>query len=242
MRTIITKRNFLPLILFALSVVLCWCSLSYITSSWKLLFDDFYTFTSEYKGNFYETKAYNKFMAEFEALNITYAINLSLFSLILFFYIIIKNQKGSSILLGFLYLFLAWLIITNFEFNKIDTISTRDLGENFILILILFSPYLYFILFDTIIGVKIDIAENIISNKKNESNNSIEELHQLREKGIISSEQFSDKRTLVLREQIKTEFLVSNEYKTLLGLKDRGMFTKQEFDEKIEEIINKKLN
>ena len=128
--------------------------------------------------------------------------------------------------------------ITNFEFNKIDTISTRDLGENFILILILFSPYLYFILFDTIIGVKIDIAENIISNKKNESNNSIEELHQLREKGIISSEQFSDKRTLVLREQIKTEFLVSNEYKTLLGLKDRGMFTKQEFDEKIEEIIN----
>ena len=81
-----------------------------------------------------------------------------------------------------------------------------------------------------------------MDNKRQESKKSIEELMKLKQQEIISENQFSQKANQILKEQIKTEFFVTEEYKTLLNLKNKGMFTKQEFDEKIEEIVQKRMN
>ena len=110
------------------------------------------------------------------------------------------------------------------------------------MMLLLFSPYLFFTIRDTFIGKKEDITNIVLDDIRTESKKTIDDLLKLREQEIISPEQFSEKANNILKEQLKTEFLVTDEYKTLLSLKEKGMFTKQEFDEKIEEIVMRKLN
>ena len=242
MKTQIIKRDFFALILLLFTVFICYFILKNVTLEWKEVFDKFYAFTSQYEGNWYETKTYSFYEATFKDLNITYATTLSIFSFLLFIFIVLKNPEKIGLFLGILYLLFSWAIITDFNFTKIDIISSGDFKHNLYLMLALFSPYFYFIVTDTLIGDKIDITECIIETKNSETNQLIEELNILREQDIISTEQFEIKKTNILKEQFKTEFLITDEYKILLSLKEKGLFTTQEFNDKIEEVINKKLN
>jgi len=230
MKTIITKRNYLPLILFILSMVCCWYSLTVSTNEWKINFDKYYATEN------------NDLLEVAASINLAYAVNLIIFSVILLCYIIISAPKESKILFSVLFVVVAWAVITDFKFDQIDILSVGDFQNNLKYMVFLFSPYIYFIIRDTFIGKKVDITETIKDNKRQESKKSIEELMKLKQQEIISENQFSQKANQILKEQIKTEFFVTEEYKTLLNLKNKGMFTKQEFDEKIEEIVQKRMN
>lgn len=210
MKTTITRRNFIPLILLIISVIACYISLTNLTGNWKSLFDQFYEFTSQYKGNFYDTETYRIFDAKFKGLNLSYAITLAFFSLILFMYIFATNVKEFSIFFASLYLIFSWAIITNFKFDNIDVLSAGDYKNNLNMMLLLFSPYLYFTIRDTFIGKKEDITSIVLDEKRTESKKTIDDLLRLREQEIISPEQFSEKANNILKEQLKTEFLVTD--------------------------------
>lgn len=126
MKTTITRRNFIPLILLIISILACYISLTNLTGNWKSLFDQFYEFTSQYKGNFYDTETYRSFDAKFKGLNFGYAMTLAFFSLILITYIFATNVKEFSFFFGSLYLIFSWAIITNFKFDNIDVLSDGD--------------------------------------------------------------------------------------------------------------------
>jgi hypothetical protein len=104
---------------------------------------------------------------------------------------------------------------------------------------ILFIPYVFFIIRDVIIGKKIDITNRIISSKNNNFNDIVKNLKSLKDANVISEEQYNNKILQSKRANKKVNFMLSEEYRTLANLKNQGIFTDDEFAMKIEEIIDK---
>ena len=88
------------------------------------------------------------------------------------------------------------------------------------------------------------IAERRNENKINTLNSQVESLKNLKEKGILTSEEYNQKVEKLEAEKAEQELKNSTEYKQLKSLLDSGVLTKEEFESKIvkiNNIINKQL-
>ena len=88
------------------------------------------------------------------------------------------------------------------------------------------------------------IAERKNENKINTLNSQVESLKNLKEKGILTNEEYNQKVEKIEAEKAEQDLKNSTEYKQLKSLLDSGVLTKEEFESKIvkiNNIINKQL-
>ena len=88
------------------------------------------------------------------------------------------------------------------------------------------------------------IAEIKNENKINTLNSQVESLKDLKEKGILTNEEYNQKVEKIEAEKAEQDLKNSTEYKQLKSLLDSGVLTKEEFESKIvkiNNIINKQL-
>ena len=88
------------------------------------------------------------------------------------------------------------------------------------------------------------IAERRNENKINTLNSQVESLKDLKEKGILTNEEYNQKVEKIEAEKAEQDLKNSTEYKQLKSLFDSGVLTKEEFESKIvkiNNIINKQL-
>ena len=87
-------------------------------------------------------------------------------------------------------------------------------------------------------------TERKIENKINTLNSQVESLKDLKEKGILTNEEYNQKVEKIEAEKAEQDLKNSTEYKQLKSLFDSGVLTKEEFESKIvkiNNIINKQL-
>lgn len=88
------------------------------------------------------------------------------------------------------------------------------------------------------------IAERKNENKINTLNSQVESLKDLKEKGILTNEEYNQKVEKLEAEKAEQDLKNSTEYRQLKSLLDLGVLTKEEFESKIvkiNNIINKQL-
>ena len=83
------------------------------------------------------------------------------------------------------------------------------------------------------------ITEIKNENKINTLNSQVESLKDLKEKGILTSEEYNQKVEKLEAEKAEQDLKNSIEYSQLKSLLDSGVLTKEEFENKIEFINNK---
>jgi hypothetical protein len=83
------------------------------------------------------------------------------------------------------------------------------------------------------------ITERKNENKINTLNSQVENLKDLKEKGILTNEEYNQKVEKLEAEKAEHNLKNSTEYKQLKSLLDSGVLTKEEFESKVEFIINK---
>ena len=76
-------------------------------------------------------------------------------------------------------------------------------------------------------------TERKIENKINTLNSQVESLKDLKEKGILTSEEYNQKVEKLEAEKAEQDLKNSTEYKQLKSLLDSGVLTKEEFENKI---------
>ena len=88
------------------------------------------------------------------------------------------------------------------------------------------------------------VAERRNENKINTLNSQVESLKNLKEKGILTNEDYNQKVEKIEAEKAEQDLKNSTEYRQLKSLLDLGVLTKEEFESKIvkiNNIINKQL-
>ena len=102
-------------------------------------------------------------------------------------------------------------------------------------------PFLFYLYQDLIIGKKVNripIIKNQISSNYNSTKS---ELGSLKDANLISEKDYEDKLRMIKYKNEKDNFMLTQEYKALENLMQNGIFSKEEFDSKVEEIINAKI-
>lgn len=73
------------------------------------------------------------------------------------------------------------------------------------------------------------------------SDNQIDELRKLRDKNILTKEEYETKVNKIIEREQTESFKKSNDYKTLEKLKNNGILTEEEFEDKSEILKNRVL-
>lgn len=232
------KRSYLPLILFIISIGTCIIAMKNFKAQDIYLNDKIYQkrmAVSQYREPNYDDYAiYDK---ELDNIEVYYALLLTFFVLILSFYMVFNNNY----ILAILYLFISWMIIT--DGDGVGThIYTQELNNSGVMKFLLFSPYIYYIYSKLIKGKTVDNTNLILSRNHYDFSKKNHELEHLKIKNIISEDQYLAKLIQLKKEKIKSELYLTDEYKSLKSLRDSNLFSQEEFENKINEIIDKKLN
>lgn len=119
--------------------------------------------------------------------------------------------------------------------------SNGDLNDDFLLSYLQFIPYLIILLNFSIKGEKKDISNIIIKKSESDFGKTLFELKKLSASGIISEEEFENKKNQLLRTKAKSEIELSEDYQVLESLKNKGILQADEFEQKVELLIIKKI-
>ena len=103
-------------------------------------------------------------------------------------------------------------------------------------------PSIYLIYKYTIIGVTIDVTNEVIKSKTDTLNKELNTLQQLKDSGILSETDFTQKRTKLMKNDIEERFKLTNDYKKLLELKKSKTITQEEIERIIFEHVQKVFN
>lgn len=228
MKTTTIKRDFSSLVIVILIIIIYFVAYN--------IFKDNYLY---YQGRVQDNLSIDvsnwdeKSAGKMRNIDTAYIIFLIILSFITLIYSIVKIKKHL--------IFIAVYVIIIFFFTAFYRISLEsEIKNNGLLFsVILFIPYVFFIIRDVIIGKKIDITNRIISSKNNNFNDIVKNLKSLKDANVISEEQYNNKILQSKRANKKVNFMLSEEYRTLANLKNQGIFTDDEFAMKIEEIIDK---
>ena len=77
------------------------------------------------------------------------------------------------------------------------------------------------------------VTEIKVEQKDNTLNSQVQNLKQLKEKGILTEEEYSQKVSRIEQEKKEENLKNSQEYKQLKSLLDSGILTKEEFEDKL---------
>ncbi len=111
---------------------------------------------------------------------------------------------------------------------------------------LLFIPHLYLIIRYTIIGYEVDITDadviKHIKNNEKSTSDSLLNLKALKDSDFLNDDEYNKKKEELLESTYKKEFMMSDEYKKLLELKKAGVLTSEFIEEKIIEVVKKRVS
>lgn len=133
---------------------------------------------------------------------------------------------------------IVWIIfaLTSSEL-KLNTIK----GDSYLISLLIFIPYLYFIYFETIVGTKSDITNQVKKKDLEKYSDDLFDLQKLLEKGLISQDEYNNKLEIHTKEKLKKDIKDTEDYNLLLQAKQKKLISEDEFNIKIENLINLKF-
>ncbi|HRG19227.1 MAG TPA: hypothetical protein PLP39_09060 [Flavobacterium lutivivi] len=166
------------------------------------------------------------------------------FSLISFLILVGKCKTlKNKFFIFFTFVFLNWLIfaITNSHIDC-DTLLNVYENDNYYLSLLFLTPFLYFIYKDSIIGVSIDITEEVKTKTDISHKENLNDLDSLLKLELISQEEYNEKKEFRIKEKIRAEIKETEEYNLLSNTKQKGLLTEDEFNTKVENLVSRKYN
>ena len=168
---------------------------------------------------------------------IQFALCLILISTISFIIIVIKEHKSTFDRLILLAIFgiLVWIVceVLNTFLMYNYPIYSIEIDKYFITLLP-FIPHIYYIYKYSIVGIKIDITNQV----EKEYKNTINDLQHLTELGLLSKSESDAKKEKKLKEKIMKGIKDTKEYTLLNKAKNDGILTQAEFDLKIANFVN----
>lgn len=123
-----------------------------------------------------------------------------------------------------------------------NDVFNYDIQDKYLMSYFIFIPYLYIIYDKIIIGKQIDITQEVISEREMFYNESVDELNKLLEMGLLSQEEYQIKKESRTQEKARIEIKDTEEYSLLIKAKQKRHITEEEFDNKVERLVNKKIN
>jgi len=134
---------------------------------------------------------------------------------------------------------LVWTIFscttTELRLNAVE-------DDNYFISLLIFMPFLYFVYHISIIGKTIDITGEIKRKNERLLNEGLNDLDKLLKLNLLTKEEYNQKKEFQIKEKLKIEIKDSEEYILLSKSRQKGLFSKDEFKIKFEELINANYN
>lgn len=250
MKTVITKRNYNPLI--GLSVLLPIYLI--IRLIYRNLFESIEREITKLYHLYWDADidATDKIIEakvkpQYEMINaLELQLGLILVVITLISYLILvklcKTNKSKFFLLVF-FVFLDWIIfeITNSGEGWYGFLNSYK-DDQYYVSLLFFVPFLYFIYKETIIGIKEDKTEELKIEFDTKYEDNLKDLDKLLEMNLISKEEYRNKKEIRVKEKIEKEIKETEEYNLLLKSQQKGLLNEEEFKTKVEDLINKKYN
>lgn len=235
-KIIITKRNYNPLIQFLVLISLFLTVRKFFVFKFESIDLKFSKVYSD--GNNSEL-AYYAIFDEIRSYETFYGIVIVLFALVIFFLLVKrfkdKENKYALFVLEFVIVFIIFsLTSTELKLNAIKE-------DNYLISLLIFFPYFYFIYFETILGTKSDITEQVKKKDLKKYSDDLLDLHKLHKKDLISEEEYKNKLEIKSKEKLRKEIKDTEEYYLLFQAKRKELITEDEFNIKIENLINIKF-
>lgn len=119
--------------------------------------------------------------------------------------------------------------------------SFTQTQKTILLICIVFAPlqWLGIIVFSIYNKMQLENSPERVAEKKSEAvkiklNSTIENLKDLKEKGILSEDEYKQKTQKIKAEKAEQDLKNSTEYKQLKSLLDSGVLTNEEFESKVD--------
>lgn len=239
MQTAQIKRKYFSLILSLITISFNW-ALFVILKDKDIVANNEYRKKLSFENNEkLQLDYYLDYHFAIKTLNIVYSLSFGLFAFIAIVYVLTRIKfsiKRNLLLLIYLGLLIC-ISIPNGE----PELYSNELNFNGFLKLFLAIPFIYFIYQDLITGKEMDISPQINNQILSKYSSTKSELESLKKANIISNEDYDGKMVVLKYKSEREKFLLSSEYLSLKNLKNSGIFTEEEFENKLEEIIKSKL-
>jgi hypothetical protein len=139
---------------------------------------------------------------------------------------------------GFLFVPLLFIYIV-VCFNDLFNYQIQD---RYLMSYFIFLPYLYLIYDKIIIGKQIDITQEVKSKVDSSHKENLNDLDNLLKLDLITMEEYNEKREFRVKEKIRIEIKQTEEYTLLQKTKQKGLLSEDEFNTKVENLVNRKYN
>jgi hypothetical protein len=228
---ILTKRGYKPLVDFSIFLLIFLYIRWYFVDKLRILKD-------EIELNLPNQKLVNSLFDKRDSFEYQCGFFIILFALLIT-YNLSKYFKSAKHKIGLVVFQLLNLLIifsiTNSEikFNPIE-------NDIYFFSLLIFVPFLPIIYFRTIEGKKVDVTEIIKEETVKEYSDNVDDLEKLLKLNLLSEKEYNEKKELQIKEKIRSEIKESEEYNLLLKSKQKGLLTENEFNIKVEHLINLK--
>lgn len=240
-KVIITKRDYKPLIDFSIFILIFLFVRIYFVNNIKVLNDKISLLYGTSNDNYADfSKIVEPIYSEIESFEIQFGGVIVLFAFITF-YNLSKSFKliKYKFVLFLIEVILVWSIFSNTT-TQMKLNAIKD--DNYFISLLIFAPFVFFILFDTFVGKKYDITEQVKDKETIIHNDKISDLYKLFELDLISEEEYNQKKEFSIKEKFKREVKETENYSLLLKSKQKGLLTEEEFKIKVENLVNLKYN
>ena len=239
MRTIIIKRDYSLIINFFIIIILFYivrvifCNIfESLENNYHLTFNKYYNISEE-KFEAISSEIYRQRYSN----EVFYGVLIVIFSLAEF-YILSKKLKSKK---EKLWVFSILFILTFSVFaNTSNELRFNPLHKNNYISFLIFLPILFYIYKLSIIGVKIDVTDDIKEKLNIRLKEDTDDLDNLLKMELITKKEYTDKKEKYIKDKIKIELKNSDEYNLLLKSKEKGILTEEEFNTKIENLVSKK--
>lgn len=242
MKTIITKRDFNPLIAFFILIVI------FLSVRFCYIYLFTYNETEYHKiFNQYSNEPYEILHDKLEPIHqirwdLEYQFGgvIALFALIIFYNLskYFKLTKHKLVLL-IIEVILVWSVFSSTT-TEIRLNAIKD--DNYFISLLIFAPFLFLIYHNTVLGKRVDITEDIKEKETSVHNDKINDLDKLFKLNLISEEEYRQKKEFQVKSKISAEVKETEEYNLLSKSKQKGLLTEEEFNAKVENLVTKKHN
>lgn len=234
-KTIKTTRDFKYLIITFINIIILFLGTLY----YKYIKNLKYPFTGQEKYNDEKVTEFFKYQDSQQEIysNILLAsILISIFITLYEFNTIRKSSIKWLFIIWGIYIISA--LITFGSHSHGASLIYRD-NNDYLWSYFLFFPHIVFTIKNSILGSKVDITNEIEQKEDSVKNNKISDLDYLFKSGILNEIEFNEKKEKVIKEKIKIDIQKTKEYNLLLKTKNAGLLSEKEFENKIEELINK---
>lgn len=241
MSTVVTKKDFKYVILFAVHITLFFIIHMYFKVAAADIKNQFDKLYESY--DHAPSEQVMQYLSQQEFLETQFAFIYAISALILI-YVLYKAKNDTNYnIIGLLLLFTVIYTLLPIGGDFSAHIETAGYATyKYYSYYCLFLPYTFLIIRYSIIGIKEDVTEQVKQKEENVHNDKTDDLDKLFKLNLLSEEEYFRKKEVHIKEKIRVDLKDSEEYSLLLKSKQKGLLTEEEFTSKFENLVILKYN